>query len=140
MLQVWIEALHITHRPVCWVRMSGLLSGGTKDTQAARLTHAINMLKSPEAQTLAQCHRIITTSALPAITVQVCALPVCPLHVCPFCAYSGALATKMLSRPSAALLSVTKLSLMMLLNDVCTLADPAFCTCWHLCWHTDLEA
>ena len=77
-----MEALHITHQPVSWARMSGLLSGGTKDTQAARLTHAINLLDSPEAQTLAQCHRIITTSALPAISLQVCASPVCPWHVC----------------------------------------------------------
>ena len=30
-----------------------------------------NLLDSPEAQTVAQCYRVINTSVLPAITVQV---------------------------------------------------------------------
>lgn len=71
-LQVWVEALHIAHQPVCWQRLSGLFAGGTQDTQAARLTQATNLLDSPEAQTVAQAYRVINTSVLPAITVQVC--------------------------------------------------------------------
>lgn len=71
-LQVWVEALHITHQPVCWHRLSRLFAGGTQDTQAARLTQTTNLLDSPEAQTVAQAYRVINTSVLPAITVQVC--------------------------------------------------------------------
>lgn len=76
-LQVWVEALHITHQPVCWHRLSGLFAGGTQDTQAARLTQATNLLDSPEAQTVAQACRVINTSVLPAITVQVCLSSAC---------------------------------------------------------------
>ena len=60
----------------------GLLSGSTKDTQAARLTQATNLLDSPEAQTVAQSYRVLNTSVLPAITVQVCPSSACVWQSC----------------------------------------------------------
>ena len=106
-LQVWVEALHITHQPVCWARLSGLVSGGPKDTQAARLTQATTLLDSPEAQMVAQSHRFISTSVLPAITVQVCSSSAGPWQACAYGAvcrvacYTGLVTYQLNNLPTA---------------------------------------
>lgn len=70
-LEVWLQAVHITHRPACWASISGLLAGGPKDTHAHRMTQATNLLSDVTAQTLAQAQMLMKSFMLPAIAVQV---------------------------------------------------------------------
>ena len=85
-LEVWLQAVHITHRPACWASISGLMAGAPKDTHAHRVAQATNLLSDVTAQTLAQAQMLIKAFMLLAIAVQVsntflmqfCSL--CPYH------------------------------------------------------------
>ena len=70
-LEVWLQAVHVTHRPACWASISGLLAGAPSDTHAHRVTQATNLLSDVTAQTLAQAQILIKAFMLPAIAVQV---------------------------------------------------------------------
>ena len=70
-LEVWLQAVHVTHRPACWASLSGLLAGAPSDTHAHRVAQATNLLGDVTAQTLAQAQMLIKAFMLPAIAVQV---------------------------------------------------------------------
>ena len=70
-LEVWLQAVHVTHRPSCWASISGLLAGAPQDTHAHRVAQATNLLSDVTAQTLAQAQILIKAFMLPAIAVQV---------------------------------------------------------------------
>ncbi|DBA81627.1 TPA: hypothetical protein ACH3X1_007382 [Trebouxia sp. C0004] len=70
-LEVWVHALHVTHRPTCWAALSALTAGGPKDTQSSRVAETANLLNDSKAQTLAQAQRAIQAFTLPQVAIQV---------------------------------------------------------------------
>ena len=70
-LEVWVQALHVTHRPTCWAALSALTAGGPKDTQSSRVADTANLLNDSKAQTLAQAQRAIKAFLLPTVAVKV---------------------------------------------------------------------
>lgn len=70
-LDVSIQALHLVHHPVCWARLSGMLSNKPQESHSKSVTEAVNALGHVEAQTLAQAERAIKSAVLPAVNLQV---------------------------------------------------------------------
>ncbi|KAL0051145.1 hypothetical protein WJX82_002690 [Trebouxia sp. C0006] len=70
-LEVWVQALHVSHRPTCWAALSALTAAGPKDTQSSRVTDTANLLNDSKAQTLAQAQRAIKAFMLPTVAVKV---------------------------------------------------------------------
>lgn len=70
-LEVWIQALHVIHRPTCWAALSALTAGGSKDTLSSRVAETANLLNDSKAQTLAQAQRAIKAFMLPTVAIQV---------------------------------------------------------------------
>ena len=70
-LEVWIQALHVIHRPTCWAALSALTAGGSRDTLSSRVAETANLLNDSKAQTLAQAQRAIKAFMLPTVAVKV---------------------------------------------------------------------
>ncbi|KAA6426735.1 MAG: vacuolar sorting-associated 13F-like [Trebouxia sp. A1-2] len=70
-LEVWVQALHVTHRPTCWAALSALTAAGPGDTQSSRMADTANLLNDSKAQTLAQAQRAIKAFMLPTVAIWV---------------------------------------------------------------------
>jgi len=70
-LEVWVQALHVTHWPTCWAALLALTAAGPKDTQSRRVADTANLLTDSKAQTLAQAQRAVKAFMLPTVAVKV---------------------------------------------------------------------